>query len=186
MDSRLLFIVLVLLTYIGGAQSVANIQLDKVYCLHEERIVVPESDSIRRQIVLDSANQLLIGRWQLIDIGMRTYTIQPSPEQLIEMTIDARGHTAVYQRGTRFTSFKLVANSMYSHLRCQLDSTGMNYFRLRPPRLRASRSSEQQKGSVFSHTGLRICEEFLEIYGFTSSGPYYVFKRLTPLQSGGR
>jgi hypothetical protein len=137
------------------------------------------NDSTRRQVVLDSVNRLLVGQWALIDIGTRTYTVMPAPEDSIKMSIDGKGNSTVHVQGKRIVDFQLAAGINYGHLRCVISEGGRVYFHLRPS-LVSNGEGGEAKGKALYANGLRVCDDYLELYAFTSSGPSYIFKRLTP------
>ena len=181
MVSKLIFILFISLCSWVGTQLTLTVQTDKKYCIDQQRVVVPEFDSTRRQLVLDSVNRLLIGRWQLIEIGRSSLTM-PTPEQSIEISVDAQGHAIVYRQGVPKIDFILFASSTITFLRCGINETGRTYFRL----LKNSRGGDIPNVRIYYPNGLRVCEEFLEIWAPTSAGPYYIFKRLTPIYSGNK
>lgn len=187
MNTKLLLILLVTGSVEILPHSTIIGQPDKEYCSDEKRLgYFHPADSTRRQVILDSVNTLLVGRWRLIDIGTRTYTVMPAPEDSIEVNIDKQSNSIVYRQGKRMVDFQLAAGINYGNLRCAISEVGRDYFGLRPSRVEDARVKdglgEMNKGEVNYPNGLRVCEDYLEIYAFTSAGPYYVFKRLTPVQ----
>lgn len=182
MNTKLLFTLLILHSIQLWSQSIATNQTDKEYCPHSRRLsYIHPKDSIRRQAVLDSINRLLVGRWQLIDIGTKTYYVMPTAEDSIQISIDEQGSSIVRSKGKQVVDFQVAAGINYGNLRCVISEAGRAYFRFRTPRVRAGQR-DMNNGETIYPNGLRVCEEYLEIYAFTSAGPYYVFKRLTSVQ----
>ena len=161
-------------------QSIATDQTDKEYCSHEKRLgYFHPTDSTRRRVILDSVNRLLVGQWQLIDIGTKTYTVMPTPADSIEMSIGEQESAIVRVKGKLIVGFQVAVGINYGNLRCIISEAGRAYFRFRTPQVKASQR-DMGNGETIYPNGLRVCEEYLEIYAFSSAGPYYVFKRLTP------
>ncbi|GAB3641535.1 hypothetical protein GCM10027423_21710 [Spirosoma arcticum] len=105
----------------------------------------------------------------------------PIPADSIEMSVDGKGNSIVYARGKQIVDFQLAVGINYGNLRCVISETGRAYFRFRTPRVRAGQR-DMNNGETIYPNGLRVCEKYLEIYAFTSAGPYYVFKRLMSIQ----
>lgn len=101
----------------------------------------------------------------------------PTPADSIEMSIGEQGSAIVREKGKQLVSFQVAAAINYGNLRCVISEAGRAYFRFRMPRVRAPQR-DMNNGETIYPNGLRVCEEYLEIYAFTSAGPYYVFKRL--------
>ena len=139
------------------------------------------TDSTRRQVVLDSVNRLLVGQWQLIDIGTKTYNVMPTPEDSITLSVDGQGKSVVYEKGKQVIDFQLAAGINFNNLRCVISEAGRAYFHLRASR-KSKGEDELSQQPVIYPNGLRVCEDYLEIYAFTSAGPSYIFKRLMPIQ----
>lgn len=164
------------------SQSITSRQADKEYCARDRRLsYMAPTDSARYKAVLDLVNNLLIGQWQLIDIGTKTYTVMPTPEDSIKMSVDKQGNSIVYGQGKQLVNFQLGAGINFNNLRCVISEAGRAYFHLRTNRM-SKGQEELSQGPILYPNGLRVCEDYLELYAFTSAGPYYVFKRLpTPI-----
>ena len=181
MNNKLPLILLVLGSVETMDTSTSANQTDRVYCPHEKRLsYMNPADSTRRKVVLDSVNRLLVGQWQLIDIGTKTYKVMPTPEDSIKLNVDGQGKSVVYQQGKQKIDFQLAAGINFNNLRCVISEAGRAYFHLRASRI-SKGEEELSQQQVFYPNGLRVCEDYLEIYAYTSAGPYYVFKRLTPV-----
>lgn len=181
MNTKLLLILLILGSTKIVAPSLPVTQADREYCPQAKLLsYIHPKDSTRRQVALDSVNRPLVGQWQLIDIGMKTYMVMPTPQDSIKLSIDGGGKTVVYQKGKQLIDFQLAAGINFNNLRCVISEAGRAYFRLRASR-KSKGEEELNQGSVIYPNGLRVCEEYLELYAFTSAGPSYIFKRITPV-----
>ena len=175
-----LFLLLLSLPYRVWSQSLFTTEF-KRYCPDQKPVYIPPSDTLRRQVILDSINTLLIGKWQLIQTEDGGWSSPRTRKQLIEMTIDEQGHTTIYQEHKQVINFQLAAGLNFGYTRCVIDEPGRDYFKLRSP-IKSSRQGRFPKGEFSYPNGLRVCDEALVIYAFTSAGPTYIFKRLTPIQ----
>ncbi|AUD04123.1 hypothetical protein [Spirosoma pollinicola] len=182
MNTKLPLILLILGSTQTMAPSLSANQTDREYCPHAKRLsYMHPTDSTRRQVVLDSVNRLLVGQWQLIDIGNKTYKVMPTPEDSITLSVDGQGKSVVYEKGKQLIDFQLASGINFNNLRCVISEAGRAYFHLRASR--PSKGEEElSQQQVFYPNGLRVCEDYLELYAYTSAGPYYVFKRLTSVR----
>lgn len=178
MNTKILLFLL--MTGLNGtwSQPLLNSKRDIEYCARENRLgYMGSTDSTRHQVVLDSVSRLLVGQWQLVDIGMKIHNVMPVPGDSITMSIDGQGNTTAYVRGKKLIDFQLAAGINYGQLRCVISEGGRDYFHLKTS-LVSNGQGGLDKGKPVYRNGIRVCEDYLELYGFTSAGPYYVFKRL--------
>ncbi len=134
-------------------------------------------DSTRRQVIVDSVNQLLIGRWQLIDVSDQVFISMPTPEQHIEMLVDKQGQTVVYRQGQPILNCRLAASLAFYRLRCEADQAARAYFHLREPVL-SKGDHDIPQGQYMHSNRLRICRDTLVFYALTSVGPSNTSNRL--------
>jgi hypothetical protein len=152
-------------------------------CGWDAEVIFPLNlDPVRRQVIVDSVNQLLIGRWQLIDVSDQVFVSMPTPEQHIEILIDKQGQTMVYRQGKPILNCRLAASLAFYRLRCEADQAARTYFHLREPVLSEGKY-DTPKGQYVHSNRLRICRDTLVFYALTSAGPSYTFKRLTSIQT---
>lgn len=176
MNIKLLLVLLLASLAETSSQSVPTSKPDKEYCKRENPLSrISYTDSICQQVVLDSVNMLLVGQWQLVDIGIKSY--KPAPEDSIRMSIDGQGNTIVSARGKQLTEFHLAAGINYGQIRCVISEAGRSYFHLRTS-LVSDGQGGLAKGKLIYPNGIRVCEDYLEIFAFKSHSPNYVFKRL--------
>lgn len=186
MNTKLWLIILIIGSTKTLSQPLSLNQTHKEYCSKEKRLsYIDPMDSIRHQVVLDSVNRLLVGRWQLADISVRINKMIPTPEDSIEISVDEQGNSIVYAQGNKIIDFQLAAGIYHSDLRCVISEAGRAYFHLRPSHISDGQKGES-KGQAISGNSLRVCEAYLELYVFSRAGPSYVFRRLTPIQSGSK
>lgn len=152
-------------------------------CGRNSPVIFPlHLDSVRRQVIVDSVNQLLIGRWQLTAVSQRAFTEMPTPEQQIEMLIDKKGYTTIYRQGKPILQCRFAANVTFYRLRCEADHAARAYFHLREPVLSEGKY-DVPLGQYMHPNRLGICKDTLVFSSPTSIGPIYSFKRLAPIQS---
>lgn len=140
----------------------------RAYCSVEP--VVPVGlDSTGQQIALDSIKNLLVGKWVLVQTEAEGYTFPRHPYRLIEMTLDKSGRGAIQEYGKKVASFHLSVVIRWQYCRFEISDEGRNYFNFL--------ASANHKQDTIYQNGLRVCEKALVMYGFTSTGPLFIFKR---------
>lgn len=178
MINKLLFILLIAGSTGARSQPLLDNKPGTEYCTRENPLSgIIYADSIGQQVILDSVNRLLIGQWQLVNIGTKTYWEMPVPEDSIKMSIDGQGNATVYKQGSQLIDFHLAAGINYGNLRCVISEVGRAYFNLRTS-LVSDGQGGLAKGKLIYPNGIRVCEEYLELYAFRSHSPNYVFRRL--------
>lgn len=166
-----------------GVWGQSDSKVSRNTCGRDAEVIFPLNlDPVRRQVIVDSVNQLLIGRWQLANVSNRAFVSMPTPEQHIEMLIDKHGQTIIYRQGQPILNCRLAAGLAFYRLRCEADQAARTYFHLREPVL--SKGDHDIPQGLYMHSNrLHVCSDTLVFYALTSVGPSYAFKRLTPIQS---
>ncbi|RZK77977.1 MAG: hypothetical protein EOO85_07475 [Pedobacter sp.] len=153
-------------------------------------LYVPEKDSLRKQVILDSISVLLAGRWQLVLAGGGACFAPPyAPDEYIEMLLDSQGHGLVYQQDKLLTTFRLRLTFYWTGIRFLMDETrSPTYFDFFPTTFDKTsgwyerftrRKDPHNPYATLYRNSLRVCEETLYMSG-PRTGTSYVFKRLTP------
>lgn len=164
----------------GLAQSLVTDDYGK-YCEKERNSSIYYSDTTRRQAIIDSLNDLLIGDWQLVSISPAHYKSNlsrlSSNEKMIVMSIKEKGSATIRTELEEIIKFNISVGLSYYNTRCVIDEDGRQYFDLITPAKRKNFGTMKQ-GEIVYRNGLGICKEGLVINAFTSTGPKYVFKRI--------
>lgn len=180
MSIKLVLILLALCATKALSQPTLDTLSHTEYCKDGTKVgFIGNTDTVRLRVVLDSINKLLIGQWQLISVGMKAFDAMPLPEDSIKMNIDGQGHSIIYRKGVPIAKFQFAAGMNYNFLRSVISEVGRVYFHLKIP-LVVDGQVGMKKGELIYRNGLRVCENYLTFYAFTSAGPSYLFRRLTP------
>lgn len=117
---------------------------------------------------IDSVLNQMTGVWELVEISNGGWSRPHPPFRRTQLVFDEQGNGVALEAGQPVMKCRINLEIRYGSIWFEMDEGTRPYFRFKLPR----------RGNSFRN-GLRVCSEALEMFGNTSAGPGYLFKRLT-------
>ena len=125
-DIITLTLLITLITVLNRVQAQAPTE-NEVWRLCKPPAYSPLSDTIAREITLDSMRVRIAGRWRLVEIG--TGWVSPhQPEKVVELVFNQQGKGLIYEHGQLVSQVQLSLARHWDMIRFKIDQEGQSIF----------------------------------------------------------
>lgn len=123
----------------------------------------PRSDTVARELTLDSMRVRITGRWRLVEIGSG-WASPHSPGKVIELELNRQGKGLIYEQGQLVAQIQLTLRRSYDLIFFRIEQQGQSVFHF---------------ATMSRHGGLiNACPQNLVIGNGRADGTAFAFRRI--------